>query len=456
MKQVIFESVNPYNNSPLETYECLTDQQLHNNIGASTAAFSHWKKTSITGRQKLLAQLAEHLRKNSGELAELITSEMGKLISEARGEIEKCAWVCDYYAENGEEFLRQEAITTEAKESYIRYDSIGIVFGIMPWNFPFWQVFRFAVPTILAGNTVLIKHAPNVTGCGLAIERSFRESGFPENIFQNLVITHEQAAKTIAHPDVKGVTLTGSERAGREIGALAGQNLKKCVLELGGSDPFIVFPDADIKLAARTGAQSRLLNAGQTCISAKRFILHADIHDEFIDHYLDYTKGLRSGDPMDESTGMAPLARQDLTENLKAQMDRAIGAGSTLLYGGQTEGCYFQPTVLTNVNTAMSVACEETFGPLATIFPVKNIKEALWTANETNYGLGASVWTTSQETVQEMAENLDVGNVFINSLVKSDPRLPFGGTKQSGFGRELSWHGAREFTNIKTVFHIST
>ncbi|MDH5602571.1 MAG: NAD-dependent succinate-semialdehyde dehydrogenase [Cyclobacteriaceae bacterium] len=452
MSTPFFQSINPFDNSTIETYGLLQDESLFAKINLARESFKLWKNTSIQERTALLKKVADILRTKKDFLSNLVTLEMGKLLSESKAEIEKCAWVCDYYSENAELFLRDEIIETEATRSYVKFEPLGPLLAIMPWNFPFWQVFRFIAPSLAAGNTILLKHAPNVCGCSLAIENLLIESGIPQGVFQSLIITHEQASKVISHDAIRGVTLTGSERAGRIIGAVAGRHLKKCVLELGGSDPFIVLEDADIEKAAEVGMQSRLFNAGQTCISAKRFIIHQSIYDSFIENCIAYFHKLKKGNPLEPQTTIAPLARKDITDTLKSQMTQAMEKGARLLQGGQTEGCYFDPAILTHINTDMEVFKEETFGPLTTILKAKNEGAAISLANASNYGLGASLWTTDLKKASLLTGKIEAGCVFVNSLVKSDPRLPFGGIKNSGHGRELAKQGIHEFSNIKTVY----
>jgi succinate-semialdehyde dehydrogenase / glutarate-semialdehyde dehydrogenase len=386
-----------------------------------------------------------------------MTLEMGKLLREARAEILKCARGCRFYAQHAASFLQDEEVPTEATRSYVRYEPLGAVFAIMPWNFPFWQVFRFAAPATMAGNVALLKHAPNVPQCALAIEELFRKAGYPEGVFQTLLIDVAQVPPIFDDPRVKAVTLTGSDRAGRDVASRAGRALKKSVLELGGSDPFIVMPSADLKQAVATAVKSRTLNTGQSCIAAKRFIIAEPIADEFLRQFVAGMEALTIGDPQDEATDIGPMARADLVDGLKSQVDDAIAHGAKVLTGGPPlarSGHYYPPTVLVGVTPDSRAYREELFGPVATVFRVKTIDEAIALANDSPYGLGASVWTTDPAERDRFVEALDVGQVFVNAMVASDPRVPFGGVKQSGYGRELSIHGVREFTNIKTVWAV--
>ena len=377
---------------------------------------------------------------------------MGKPINEARGEINKCAWVCDFYAENAERFLADEIIETDASESFVSHDPMGTVLAIMPWNFPFWQVFRFVAPTLTAGNTGLLKHAPNVFGCATHIEEIFLEAGFPDGVFQNLFIHHDKTESIISNDIVKAVTLTGSERAGKSVGALAGKYLKKSVLELGGNNAFIVLEDADIEQAVETGIKARMMNSGQSCIAAKRFILVGDAYEKFLPAYIDGVKSIKKGDPMDESTEIGPLARKDLADQLHEQLEKSVKKGAKIEVGGNQNEAFHEPTVLTGVKPGMAAFDEETFGPLAAIIRAKDVDEAFKLAADSKYGLGVTLFTSNIENARRHISKAPDGAFFINELVKSDPRLPFGGTGNSGYGRELSREGIHEFVNKKTVY----
>ena len=452
-KKTMFQSIDPYTGKVIAKYEPHTREQVAEVICKSHEAFKVWKQKDITERASFLKQLAQILKSEKAGFAELITREMGKIIRESEAEIEKCAGLCEYYAEHGPRMLETQSAPSDGTVSYLRYDPLGVIFAIMPWNFPFWQVLRFAVPTILSGNAVVLKHAPNVFGSALAIQNLFRAAGFPEHLFASLIIPVELTEFVIGRPEIKGVTLTGSQRAGREVAALAGKYLKKTVLELGGSDPFIVLKDADMKEACRIGTASRMLNAGQVCIAAKRFIVEADILDEFIELFQKNLNDLKLGDPSDKTTDIGPMARPDLLEAIDEQVNSSIEQGAIVICGGEIiNKKLYAPTLLHNVKKGMAVFDEETFGPVATITVVKNPEEAIRIANDTEFGLGASIWTRDLELAETMAGQLEAGSVFINGMVKSDPRLPFGGTKQSGYGRELAQFGIREFVNIKTVW----
>jgi succinate-semialdehyde dehydrogenase/glutarate-semialdehyde dehydrogenase len=447
-----FKSINPFDQSVIEEYELITDQQLDDSLAKAELAFLHWRKFSFAERSKLFHQLAKVLRDKKEELAKLMTLEMGKIIKESRAEIEKCANCCDYYADHGEEFMRDEAIKTEAKKSLVAFEPIGAVFAIMPWNFPFWQVIRAASPTLMAGNVMLLKHAPNVSGCSKAIEKIFLEAGFPEGVFQSLIVDIDVTEKIISHVIVQGVTLTGSEIAGSSVGSLAGKHIKKSVLELGGSDPLIILDDADLDKAVKIGLQSRMQNAGQSCIAAKRFIILEKVKDEFIQKMSDGVQKLKQGNPLDETFTTGPMARLDLAEKLEKQETASVREGAVMIAGGERNGCNFQPSLLDYVRPGMPAFNEELFGPVAAIITAKDEDDAIFLANINRYGLGAAIWTGDSERGERIGRQINSGSVFINSLVKSDPRFPFGGVKKSGYGRELSKYGMHEFVNVKTIF----
>ena len=449
---MIFKSINPYSDETIEEFNTLTDEDLSNKLKRSTAAFEGWKRTPFNERAALFHNVAKLLRENKSSYARTISLEMGKAINEALGEVEKCAWVCEYYAENAEAFLKDEFIESDAQKSFVSYEPIGAILAVMPWNFPYWQVFRFAAPYLMAGNVALLKHAPNVCKCAIEIENIFREAGFPEGIFQSLIIEVKQVEKVLESHIVQAATLTGSEKAGASVASLAGKNIKKTVLELGGSDPFIVLADADIEKAATVAVQSRMLNAGQSCIAAKRFLVIDSIKDEFTDVVLKKIAALKTGDPLSKDTTTGPLARIDLAENLYRQVQATVKSGAGLLIGGNQDKARFEPALLVDVKPGMVNFDEETFGPAANIIPVADEKQAILYANQSIYGLGASIWTTDNERAVKLAKEIHTGGVFINSLVKSDPRLPFGGIKKSGYGRELSHHGIKEFVNAKTIY----
>ncbi len=448
-------TVNPFTGKVLGVYPELTPEQLKTKLDLARKAYARWSTLSFSQRGEYFDKLAQLLKDKREELARLITVEMGKIIAESRAEIDKCAWLCEHYARHAEEMLRREFFDTDASKSYVRFDPVGTIYGIMPWNFPFWQVLRAAVPTMMAGNVFVLKHAPNVTGSAVAIEKLFAEAGFPEHVFINLIIPIELSESVIAHPAVQGVTLTGSQRAGSVVAAQAGKYLKKSVLELGGSDPYIVLKDANFNESCKTGVCSRFLNAGQVCISAKRFIVEKPVLEQFVEEQKALLESMVLGDPMDEQTEMGPMARPDLLENLRRQVDESVKMGAKIITGGRRkkEGTlFYMPTLLTNVKKGMPVYDEETFGPVSVIIEAQDPWDAVRIANDTDYGLGASLWTEDLKLAEQLAARLEAGAVFINGMTKSDPRLPFGGTKRSGYGRELSYMGIREFVNAKTVW----
>ncbi|NBC27489.1 MAG: aldehyde dehydrogenase family protein [Bacteroidetes bacterium] len=447
-----FKSINPYNGKEIATYTEQIDDQVQKILEKSRAAFESWRDVPINERCELLTNAGGVLRNNVDTYAKTMTLEMGKPISEARAEIEKCAWVCDFYAENAERFLADEIIETDASESFVSHDPMGTVLAIMPWNFPYWQVFRFVAPTLAAGNTGLLKHAPNVFGCATHIEELLLEAGFPDGVFQNLFIHHDKTERIISDDIVKAVTLTGSERAGKSVGALAGKYLKKSVLELGGSNAFIVLEDADIDQAVKTGITARMMNSGQSCIAAKRFILVGDAYDKFLPAFIDGVKAIKKGDPVDESTEIGPLARKDLADQLHQQLEQSVEKGAKIETGGKQNDAFHEPTVLTGVQPGMPAFDQETFGPLAAIIKAKDEDEAFELAADSSYGLGVTLFTSDIEKARRRIGKAPDGAFFINELVKSDPRLPFGGTGNSGYGRELSREGIREFVNKKTVY----
>ncbi len=449
---MIFKSINPHNGQEVGQYTSLTDAELKSKLDLSSTVFATWRNVSLDERARLMMKAADVLKNNVDEYAKMISLEMGKPITESRAEVLKCAWVCTYYAENAAAFLTSEVIETEASKSFVRHDPIGAVFAIMPWNFPFWQVFRFAAPTLMAGNVGILKHAPNVFGSAELIEDVFAKAGFPNGVFQNLIVHHDVTEQIIAHDAVQAVTLTGSERAGSAVAALAGKYLKKSLLELGGNNAFIVWEDANIDEVVKTALTARMLNCGQSCIAAKRFILLEGIYEEFVAKFIAGVKEMAAGDPLDEATQVGPLARKDLADQLQAQVKKSIDAGAELLLGGAQRGCFHEPTVLGNVTPEMAAFKEETFGPLAAMIKAKSIDEAFELSEQSRYGLGVTVCTTNVDKAISMADRVSDGAYFVNELVKSDPRLPFGGTKLSGYGRELSKDGMMEFVNRKTVY----
>lgn len=450
-----FISLNPCTGKEERRYGVFTDKQLEQALARAAAARPDWAATPVDKRAAVVRRAGELLRERRDELARLITVEMGKLTREARAEVEKCAKGCDYYAENGAAFLAGEDAPTDAGKSYVAYQPLGTVFAIMPWNFPFWQVFRFAAPALTAGNTALLKHAPNVPQCALAIEEIFKAAGAPDGVFQTLLISTEQSANVIADRRVHAATLTGSDRAGRAVAEQAGRHLKKCVLELGGSDAFVVLEDADLKGTVAQAVRSRFQNAGQSCIAAKRFIVVEAIAEDFLQQFKAAVARLKPGDPLQEETTLGPLARADLRDNLHVQVEDAVKHGAKLVTGGAPvpgPGFFYPPTILDGIRPGMRAWTEELFGPVASIIRVADDAEALRVANESQYGLGGSVWTRDVARGEAFALRLECGAAFVNGMVKSDPRLPFGGVKDSGYGRELARHGIREFVNVKSVW----
>jgi len=448
-------SINPATEETVGSFPIHSDEQVEAAIREAQTAFQSWRNSAFSLRAELMKTAAACLRRNKARFANYITVEMGKPIAESEGEIEKCAWNCDYYSENAEQFLKNEARPSGAAESYLQYTPLGVILAIMPWNYPFWQVCRFAAPALTAGNTALLKHASNVPQCALAIEEVFREAGFPKGVFQSLLIPGSKASALIRHPAIAAVTLTGSEGAGSRVASCAGQAIKKTVMELGGSDPFIVRADADLDRTVQAAVRARYQNTGQSCIAAKRFIVEAPVLREFQDRFVASVRALKMGDPMERATQIGPLARPEFVGDLERQVRESVRMGARILTGGERsegKGYFFKPTVLADVRPEMPAAMEEVFGPVAAIMRAENAEDAIRLANATPYGLGASLWTTDIEEAKRMARRIEAGQVFINGIVASDPRLPFGGVKRSGYGRELSELGIREFVNIQTVW----
>ena len=448
-------SINPATGETLETFAETAPAALERILDQAVAAYGAWRRFSYAQRGQAMRQAARILRERRAEYARTMALEMGKPLQQGEAEAEKCAWACEYYAEQAAAMLGDQPRVTDGSRSYVRFDPIGPVLAIMPWNFPFWQVFRFAAPALMAGNAGLLKHAPNVTRCALAIEEVFRQAGFPEGLFRTVILQNEAVAGVIADPRVRAATLTGSDRAGSQVAAQAGTHLKKMVLELGGSDPFLVLEDAEVDQAARTAAEARLLNSGQSCIAAKRFIVVESVADRFLETFVSEMAARRLGDPLAPATQLGPQARLDLRANLHRQVTESVRRGARLLLGGKLPdgpGCYYPATVLAAVHEGMPAFDEEVFGPAAAVIRVPDETQALRVANASRYGLGASVWTADTRRGERIARDLEVGSVFVNGLVKSDPRLPFGGVKRSGYGRELSEYGLREFVNVKTVW----
>lgn len=445
-------TVNPYNQQQLHTYSLISEEELQSKIQESQSAFKAWQGVSIKKRCKKLKALAELLLERKTEYATLITQEMGKPISQSVAEIEKCAWLCEFYTKNSEDFLADQLIKTEAHESFISYDPLGVILGIMPWNYPFWQVLRFAVPTLMAGNTVLLKHSSNVTGCSLAIDELFKDSSFDAGCFQTLLIDHHQVEVVISNPCVKAISLTGSEAAGRAVAQTSGKYLKKTVLELGGNNACIILKDADLDKHIKTIVWARMQNAGQSCIAAKRFIIVQDIYDTFVEQFKKEIESLSIGDPNHPEVEFATMAREDLAQEVKKQVANSIKMGAKLLVGNSRKKAFYEPTIITDVRPGMPLFDEEVFGPVAAFIKVQNREEAFELASKSKYGLGTMVFTKNIKKVFKSIGQIEDGAYFINDLVKSDPRLPFGGTKLSGYGRELSKEGIMEFVNKKTVY----
>src|SRR5881396_1212430 len=448
-------SINPATSEQLKEFSVFDDAEIEKRLSRAEKASKRYRRTTLTERAELLHAVSELLFQEKQTLAEIITLEMGKLFRDSVAEIEKCARGCRFYAENGERFLEQEPAQTDAAESYVEYQPLGPVLAIMPWNFPFWQVFRFAAPVLIAGNVGLLKHAANVPQCALAIENVLCRAGFEKGVFQTLLIEANQVEKLIVDPRVKAVTLSGSEKAGSEVGSAAARQIKKSVLELGGSDAFIVMPSADFEGALSTAVKARTINSGQSCIAAKRFLVADKIYDDFLRQFVERIRALKIGDPMDETTELGPLATEQILQGVHEQIQKSIAAGAKLLTGGNRihgPGFFYEPTVLINVPRESPAYREEVFGPVASVFRVRDAGEAIELANDTTFGLGSSAWTNDREEQKLFASELDTGMVFINAMVVSDPRLPFGGVKHSGFGRELGAVGIREFTNTKTIW----
>ena len=452
------ESINPHSGQRIHSYPPESDGVLRDRLQAADQTFRLWKMTSFSDRGQLMRAAARVLRARKVELAELMADEMGKVIRDGIAEVEKCAACCDYYAENAYRFLQKQIVASDAEESYVAYEPLGVILAIMPWNFPFWQVFRFAAPALMAGNVGVLKHASNVSACALAIEDIFKEAGFPDHAFSALLVESSRVEQLIRDPLIRAVTLTGSTPAGRSVAAIAGSELKKSVLELGGSDAYIVLEDAELDLAVDTCVKSRLINAGQSCIAAKRFIVVRPLREEFERRYADKFKAIRFGDPRDAASDLGPMARTDLRDQVHEQVMQSVQQGARLLVGGvvpEGPGAYYPPTVLAGVKPGMTAFDDEIFGPVAAIIEADDEHHAVALANQSVFGLGSAIFTRDKARADRIARQLEAGCVFVNALVKSDPRLPFGGTKQSGYGRELSWFGIQEFVNIKTVYHAA-
>ena len=448
-------SVNPATEEVLGSYDPFDDDAVDRALDEAQDAFRAWRERTLQERAVPMRRLAAVLRERSDRYARLMTLEMGKPITEAKAEIEKCAWNCEFYAENAAKFLSDEPATSNGKRAFVAFEPLGIVLAVMPWNYPFWQVIRFAAPALMAGNGAVLKHASNVSQCALAIDEAMRDAGFPEGLFRTLLLPGSAVEPLIADQRIRAVTLTGSSATGRRIAELAGRALKKCVLELGGSDPFIVLRDADLDAAATVGTRARNQNTGQSCIAAKRFLIEDAVADDFAQRFAQRVSALVIGDPLDAKTQIGPLARGDLRDALERQVTESVRMGARILAGGERwgeRGFFYKPTVLAGVTTDMPVFTEETFGPVAAVMKVADADEAIARANSSEYGLGANLWTRDEHAADRLARRIESGQVFINGMVASDPRLPFGGVKNSGFGRELSHFGIREFVNIQTIW----
>lgn len=447
---MIIKSINPYSQAVIAEHEVLTNAQLAQKIELSEKAFKNWRNTTFQERADKMKKLANILRLRKEELGSLITNEMGKILSEGISEVEKSAGNCDFYAESAEKMLKDVYYDTPFKSMSV-YDPSGAIFAVMPWNYPFWQVLRYAAPAVMAGNVTILKHASNVIGCAKAIESAFLEAGFPEGVFQQVTISISQVESIIASDIVSGITLTGSEMAGSSVASLAGKHIKKSVMELGGSDAFIVLDDADVEKAATVATQSRMLNAGQACICAKRFIVTEKIGDEFAHLFAQKINALHQGNPLQNGINMGPLAKLEFADTLSSQLEKSLQQGAKIIVGGERENCNFQPTLIDFVDSNNIAFQEETFGPLATITRAKNEMDAIGIANNHRYGLASAIWTEDRERAYKLARKIEAGNVFVNSLVRSDSRIPFGGIKKSGYGRELSEIGIKEFMNMKSI-----
>jgi len=452
----MLKTVNPATGESLSSYETFTDEEVDVIISKNAEKQQEWRLKTFDERAEVLHAIADELLDRKEKLAELMANEMGKPLSQGIGEIEKCAWVCNFYADNAADFLADEVIETEARTSYISYNALGVVLAVMPWNYPFWQVFRFIAPALMAGNTGLLKHAPNVTGSALAIEDVIKEGSGQNNLLDTLLVTVPQVERVIKNDKVRAATLTGSTRAGSAVASQAGREIKKTVLELGGSDPYLILDDADLEKAVSICTKARYKNAGQSCIAAKRFIVTEKNYDTFLEKFVEQSKAQKMGDPKDENTAIGPQAREDLRDELHQQVLKSIELGAQCVLGGEIpdrDGFYYPATVLTNLKPGMPAYDEELFGPVASVIKVKDEEEAIEVANNSQYGLGAAVFTEDLDKGEIIAaERLEAGCCFVNDNVSSDPRLPFGGVKKSGYGRELSHHGIREFTNTKTVY----
>lgn len=449
------QTINPTTGEVLETFQAYSQEQIEDALRQARQAFLQWRTLSFAERAKYLHSVAHHLRDHKSELARTATLEMGKTLVEAESEVEKCAWNCDYFAENAARFLGDERIASNASESYVAFRPLGVVLAVMPWNFPYWQVFRFAAPALMAGNTTVLKHASNVSGVALQIERIFKEAGLPEGVLKTVLVPGAETSKLIEDPRIAAITLTGSEAAGVEVASTSGHALKKTVLELGGSDAFIVLEDADLDEAAQVAVTARFQNNGQSCIAAKRFIVVESVAEAFEQKFAVNTAKLKVGDPLERDTKVGPVARGDLRDSLDELVQQSVKQGAKVLIGGKAregKGYFYEPTILTNVTPEMPVFSDETFGPVAAVIRARDADHAIELANDSKFGLSSNLWTRNIERARELAARIEAGGVFINGMTASDPRLPFGGVKSSGYGRELSSFGIQEFVNVQTIW----
>ncbi len=449
------QSKNPATEEVIKTYVEISDAELEKKLAKAASAFESWKKTSFEERAKLFMKMSDYLQEHKAELGKLATIEMGKTLKSAQSEIEKCALTCEFFSENAEKFLQDEPVATMASESFIKFEPLGVILGVMPWNFPYWQVYRGAAPALMAGNVMVVKHASNVPQCAMAIEKAFLDCGFPEGVFQNLLLGSSKVEKVIRDRRVAGVTLTGSDKAGAEVGKVAGNEIKKVVLELGGSDPFIVLEDADLTLACEIGTASRISNAGQVCNSSKRYIVHENVASKFTKMLSESFAKQVLGDPTSETTTMGPLSSEQILKDVEKQVSDSVKMGAKIETGGKrwgNKGYFYEPTVISQVKKGMPAYEEEVFGPVAAVITFRTLDEAIKIANDTPYGLGATILTQNNELAKDLVPQIEAGNVFVNAQVRSDPRMPFGGIKKSGVGQELGSYGIKEFVNIKTVW----
>lgn len=448
----MFSITNPFNLTFLSEHQYITDDQAVQILNFSRKSFVKWGVNNVKPRLTFVESLISSLEKNEENLAKRCSLEMGKPLKQAIAEVKKCAFLCKYYINNSEKFLETRPVKSDGTESFVTYEPLGVILGVMPWNFPYWQVFRFAVPAIIAGNTVVVKHASNVAGCAQLLEELFLEAGFPEGVYQNLLISGSQVKNVIENPIVKAVSLTGSEKAGASVASITAAQIKKSVLELGGSNAFIVLEDADVDKAANEAVMARMQNSGQSCIAAKRFLVHENIFETFLTKFKAGVEALKTGDPLDMDTDIGPLARVDLAEDIEKQVESSVKMGAKVLIGGKRENAFYEPTILTDVTTDMPVFKEEVFGPVAPVMKFSTFEEAVELSNNTDFGLGVSIFTENIQHIKDKLHLFEEGAVFINAMVKSDPALPFGGVKRSGFGRELAENGLKEFVNVKTVY----